>query len=82
MRIYSENKKKEIISLFCNKCQKELTVEQGMVKEGYFSAETIFGYFSQKDGEKHSFDLCEECYDEIIAGFQIPEHVEELKELL
>ena len=82
MRKYADQKNKEIISLVCNKCKKEMTVEHGMVKEGYFSAETIFGYFSGKDGEKHSFDLCEDCYDEIIAGFQIPELVEEMTELL
>lgn len=82
MRVYSENKKKEIISLVCNNCKKQIPVDQGIVKEGYFSGETIFGYFSHKDGQKHSFDLCEDCYDEIVAGFQIPEQVEAMKELL
>ena len=30
------------------------------------------GYFSGKDGESCSFDLCEECFDEITKGFLIP----------
>ena len=36
-----------------------------------------WGYFSKKDGETHSFDLCEECYDKWIGGFQIPVGIQE-----
>jgi len=34
--------------------------------------EHTWGYFSGKDGESCSFDLCEECFDEITKGFLIP----------
>ena len=54
----------------------------GILMEGCFHAETAFGYFSNKDGKRHSFDLCEECYDKMIEGFAIPAEEEEISELL
>ena len=41
-----------------------------------------FGYFSNKDGIRHSFDLCEECYDKLIEGFAVEVTKEEVQELL
>ena len=38
--------------------------------------------FSKKDGQIHSFDLCEECYDKMIARFRIPAQKREATELL
>ena len=57
-------------------------VENGILKEGCFEADAVFGYFSKKDGQIHSFDLCEECYDKLIAGFRIPEQRRDATELL
>ena len=37
----------------------------------------IPGYFSEKDGERHSFDLCESCYDDLLRTFRIPAEIEE-----
>ena len=68
--------------IFCNQCGKELQQQEDMVREGYFSADVVFGYFSNKDGKRHSFDLCEECYDKMIEGFAIPAEEEEISELL
>ena len=45
-------------------------------QEGVFSADYEWGYFSEKDGERHSFDLCEECYDRLIASFKLPADIE------
>ena len=39
-------------------------------------------YFSEKDGQIHHFDLCEECYDELVSGFKIPVDREEQIEFL
>ena len=50
--------------------------------EGVFHGQVQWGYFSQKDGESHSFDLCEECYDRLTGGFQIPPEKYAEKELL
>ena len=47
-----------------------------MIEEDVLSVEKRWGYFSNKDNEVHHFDLCEECYDEIVATFQIPIEIE------
>ena len=80
MKKYSE--KNELIEARCNKCGKVLRVENGVLKEGTFSTEVCFGYFSTKDGQKHEVDLCEECYDAWVRDFAVPVRVWEQTELL
>ena len=82
MRKFSDENKKELTKIICNKCKKELCVENGILKEGCFSGNIRFGYFSNKDGKKHSFDLCEECYDKMIGEFAVPVEEEELTEFI
>lgn len=82
MRIYLDDNKKELVSIICNKCKKEIKVDNGIVKEGCFCGDSQFGYFSNKDGMKYLFDLCEECYDKMITGFAIPAETEEVTEML
>lgn len=82
MRIYTDEQKNELAEVICNKCKKELKVENHILKEGCFQGEQRFGYFSNRDGQAEHFDLCERCYDEWIQSFQIPIEKEELKELL
>ena len=53
MRIYLDDNKQELATVICNKCKKELVVENGILKEGCFCGNSQFGYFSQKDGKKH-----------------------------
>ena len=48
--------------VFCNKCGKEMLVENGMLREGCFEADQIFGYFSQKGGEHQQLDFCEDFF--------------------
>lgn len=80
MRHYTEEN--ELLEVTCNKCGKTIKVESGIIKEGCVSTETLFGYFSKKDGVRHKFDLCEECYDKIIADFTMPVEASEENELL
>lgn len=82
MRIFSNHTQKELTEVVCNQCKKELKVENGILKDACFHGEVQFGYFSNKDGQKHSFDLCEECYDKMIKKFAIPVEEEEATELL
>ncbi|HIR75956.1 MAG TPA: hypothetical protein IAB97_03490 [Candidatus Choladousia intestinipullorum] len=63
--------------LRCNKCGKKILVEKDIVREGILKVEWDFGYFSGKDGERHSFCLCESCYDKLRESFAIPVSVEE-----
>ena len=37
---------KELKKIVCNCCGKELTVKDGIVREGVFSADCSWGYFS------------------------------------
>ncbi len=82
MRQYHVIECNELARVVCNGCGKELRVENGYLKEECFSAEQIFGYFSKKDGVRHQFDLCEECYERIIGSFAVPVDEDEVEELL
>lgn len=73
---------KELLTVICNQCEKELEVDNGILKEGYFEGRAEFGYFSNKDGQVHHFDLCEACYDAWISGFKLPITEKEVLELL
>lgn len=81
MRSYQDENEITLKEVVCNRCGKMLKIENGMIKEGCFSADTVFGYFSQKDGMRHRFDLCEACYDAILTDFAIPVSETEEKEL-
>lgn len=72
MRQYQFKETKEVNKIICNKCGKEIAVENGQALEDVLTVEKRWGYFSKKDNEVHEFDLCESCYDEWTAAFQIP----------
>ena len=72
----------QLESVVCNCCGKKLVVKDGIIREGVLTINHAWDFFSEKDGEMHHMDLCEECYDEIISGFRIPVDVEEQTELL
>lgn len=81
MREYARQKT-ELKKIICNQCGREIKMQKGIVGEGVFSGDVTWGYFSGKDGQRHSFDLCEQCYDRLIQGFAIKPLVEEEKELI
>lgn len=81
MRKYENEPTNRLNQIICNKCGKILKLENGFLKEGCFSADYSFGYFSGKDGDRHKFDLCEECYDNWIADMAVPVEISEEKEL-
>ncbi len=82
MRIYNDEKEMFLQSVICNQCGGTITVVNGMIKEGCLEGTQRFGYFSKKDGQEHHFDLCEQCYDEMVEHFQIPIQIREINELL
>lgn len=57
-------------------------MSQGIIREGAISIDHVWDYFSEKDGQVHHFDLCEECYDQMINRFRIPVSIEEQTEYL
>lgn len=73
---------KIVKNVICNQCGKKIVVERGIEKEGVFSVDYLFGYFSEKDGERHSLDLCESCYDNWIRSFKVPVSIKAETELL
>ncbi len=79
MKKYNNN---ELAAMYCNCCGKKLKIEHGIVKEGVFTAEISWGYFSEKDGEQHNFDICEDCYERMIEKFKIPVECRNFKEFL
>ena len=70
MRRYDEQNR--LIGVQCNCCKKELKIEDGIIKEGCFEGNVVWGYFSSLDGKRHGFELCEECYHKMISEFAIP----------
>ena len=82
MRVYSEQKVTQLVKAMCNCCGKELLVENGFLKEECIHVTHDFGFFGKRDGTSHAFDLCEECYEKIIAGFLVPVETKEREELI
>lgn len=82
MRRYEDDTSRQLVKVVCNQCKKELKLENGYLKEGCFYGDFCFGYFSARDGLRHRFDLCEECYNRLIEAFQIPVDEEPENELL
>lgn len=82
MRRYRAKDRQELLEVICNGCGRSLRVEGGILKEGCCGVDTVFGYFSSRDGMRHRFDLCEECYAKIIETFKVPVEESEENELL
>lgn len=53
----------------CNRCGDVIPNDDC---ETYFHGEQLWGYFSNKDGQRDSFDLCERCYDVMVESFVLP----------
>ncbi len=71
MRKYTEEKMKVKVlkSTTCDKCGKK--VKNKMLAEELNHIEVIFGYTSRKDGTIISFDICEDCFDEITKDISV-----------
>ena len=80
MRKYGKDGRLETV--ICNRCGKKLAVKHGIVREGVFTSDHTWDFFSEKDGENHSFDVCEECYDRICSEFRYPVKVVQRTDLL
>lgn len=69
-------------TIICNCCKKIVQEEGKLSKKEFLHIEKYWGYFSEKDGEKQEFDICEECYDRWTASFQIPVEKQEMTEFV
>ncbi len=79
-----KNRKKSPSSkkLICNVCGKIVLMEQGVFMEDMFEAAKEWGYFSEHDLEIHKFNICEECYNQMVSNFKIPIEIVKKKEVL
>lgn len=68
--------------LICNLCGKDIGESSSLIKEDYLLIQKNWGYFSKKDGQRHSICLCETCYDQWITTFCVPVLNEDQTELL
>ena len=66
----------------CNQCGKIYEYETSIAQDEFLFIQKDWGYFSKKDGVRHQFVLCENCYDQWIQNFCIPVIESELKELV
>ncbi|MDR2045045.1 MAG: hypothetical protein LBQ15_11960 [Clostridium sp.] len=82
MRRYEDKQSGRLMQVVCNKCGKILRVENGFLKEGCFQVDYSFNYFSKKDGARHRFDLCEDCYDSFAASLTVPAEISVETEML
>lgn len=76
------NEETKRLSVICNMCGKELKTKAGIVEEGVVKVTADWGYFSRKDEEIHTFDLCEDCYDMLSKNFKIPVDIVRKTEML
>ncbi len=67
---------KELESILCNKCGKELKNHKNGFYHSFFDTSYRWEYPSKFDNEVHSFQLCEECYEQFIKSFHYPPDIE------
>ena len=82
MRNYERDSYGEPRKVTCNQWGRVIVKQNGILREDVCCIQKKWGYFSKKDGEIHSFVLCEACYDRFIKGFQVPVTIETETELM
>ncbi len=78
---------KQTKQLYCNCCGKLIGSMDSMNKNQVIESDWLeitksWGYFSDKDGKKHHFCICESCYDKWLENFAISVEESEETELL
>lgn len=70
-------------SIICNGCGQAIAQKSRSIPEAdWLDVQKSWGYFSNKDGKRHSFRICEACYDKWINSFALPVEVSDETELL
>ena len=68
--------------MYCNKCGKELKIQNGIAYEDFIHIRKEWGYFSKRDGRTQEFVLCEECVEQMETEFIFPSKWYETTEML
>lgn len=70
-------------AIYCNCCGRKICAEEKKEVTSFLTIEKEWGYFSVgKDGEIHTMDICEECYDRLVKSFIISPEIKEMTEYL
>lgn len=68
MKKYKKVLKNEISDVICDVCSRSCLKSPGVPYSSEFaSLNAEWGYWSRKDGQNASLDLCEDCFDKIIS---------------
>lgn len=82
MKKHISLKLRKLQGVKCNMCASKIELRKDIFTQGAFIVDYQWDYFSNKDGERHKFILCESCYDKIINNFKIPVDIEKTTELM
>ena len=74
MRIFSERAiaKESLDKIICNQCGQEINKNDFGYFEDHLSVSKTWGFGTAIDGETHKFDLCFNCYTDLIGKFKFP----------
>lgn len=68
MREYKKILKNELSDVVCDICSRSCLKSEGDMNSAEFAVVNAqWGYWSRKDGENSSLDLCEDCFDKIMS---------------
>lgn len=82
MRKYEQNGSNNVTEAMCNMCGRSIKIQNGMITDGVLSIDYKWGYFSDFDGQTHSFDICQDCYKKLEKKLIIPIEKTDTNELL
>lgn len=69
--------------IYCNHCGEKICSENQRDKVSFVTVRKEWGYFSEeKDGEVHSMDFCEACYDDFVKELAIAPQIEYITEFV
>lgn len=70
-------------NIYCNHCGAIICSESQRDKVSFLTVKKEWGYFSEeKDGEVHSMDFCEPCYDAFVQELAIAPQIEHITEFV
>ena len=75
-----EQESMDLDEVRCNQCGHEITRNVFGYFEDHLSVSKTWGYGTAADGKTHAFDLCFDCYSELVEKFRIPPEFRKLPE--
>jgi hypothetical protein len=66
MKRYKKVLRNKVDDVLCDACGKSCKKLEDPPCFEYGTLESVWGYFSKKDGDKTSCDLCEDCFDKVL----------------